>query len=210
MKKLLLVLPILLLLSQNTRAQFFEKNYLYGNIGISGGNYFGSNVGANLLVQEKTYLNVGVLPIQADASEKPDGYTAGSGIFGSGDSDIRNRFTLIYLTGGYAIKLGSKFRLVLPVGPAIQFRRYATNFTIHETTGTFGGFNFGTSPSHDYEWKKDVTVAFIVNPRIEFLLSHIYGVGISPLLAINRHETFIGISVNNLIGKIRQRTVVPD
>lgn len=210
MRKLLLLLPILLLFSHKTEAQFFEKNHLYGNLGISGGNYFGSNVGANLILDEKIFINAGVLTLQVDATEKPDDYSAGSGIFGSGDSDITDRYTQPYLSGGYVMKLGSKFRLVLPVGLAIQFRRYATNFTIHETQGTFGGYSFGSSPSHDFEWKKDVSMAFIFNPRIEFLLSHIYGVGVSPLLVLNKHNTFVGLSVNNLIGKIRQRTPVTD
>lgn len=210
MKYLYRLFILAFLFSQQIYGQFWENNYLYGNIGITGGNYFGANVGANLIFNEKYFINVGILSLQTESNEKPNGYSAGSGILGSGDSDIMDRYNTPFVTAGYVLKLSSKFRVIFDGGLGLQFRHYATDFKVHESNGTFGGFDYGSSPSHDFEWKDDVSAAFIINPRLEFLLSHIYGVGISPLFILNKNETFIGIGIHNIIGSIRKRAIITD
>lgn len=193
-------------------AQFFDKNYIYGNVGISGGNYYGADVGINDIYKQKYIVHLGIYSLFTEAIEKPSDYSAGSGIFGSGDSNITDKYNMPHLTAGYVRKFNenSNFRLILQGGLGLQFREYATNFQDYENTGGFGGFNFGTSPSHTYDFEKDVSLAIIINPRVEYTLSHVYGFAVSPLLIINNKKTFYGISIINIIGKIREKKNKPE
>jgi hypothetical protein len=204
-KNISLTLFLAILFSQNVYPQFFENNDLYGNIGIAGGNFLGSEAGANLILKEEYFIHVGTIYFQSKASEKPQNYNAGSGILGSGDFDIKDRYNTLNIRGGYVLKMSSKFRAVFNGGLGLQFRDYATDFTVHTPIEGNGGFNFGSSPSHDFIRKNDVSAALIISPRLEYLPSRNYGVFVSPLFIFNKNDNFFGVSVNAIIGKLKNK-----
>lgn len=48
-------------------------------------------------------------------------------------------------------------------------------------------------------------ISYIVSPKVEFPLTRIFGISISPELLINKDRAFIGIGVGSMIGLLRNK-----
>ncbi|HSP84008.1 MAG TPA: hypothetical protein VLN72_09800, partial [Gillisia sp.] len=65
-----------------------------------------------------------------------------------------------------------------------------------------GGF---LDENYSYEYHKYHTVSLIINPKIEFPITRIYGLTLSPMILINKDRTYMGIGVGHMIGLLRKK-----
>lgn len=199
MEKLFLFLPILLLFPHKTEAQFWEHNFIYGNAGISAGNYLGAEAGLNYIKNENIYLGLSYANRSKDAENKPNDYSGGW--FGSNEvKDIHHSFSF---SAGYIKILNPKktIRINLKGGIGLRWSRMATNFQRRST-----GSGWFSSYSYSFEREDKYSFEASINPTLEFPLARGYGLSVGPLIAFGNGPTFIGSSLNNIFGITRGKT----
>lgn len=59
--------------------------------------------------------------------------------------------------------------------------------------------------NYNYQHHKTHLPSFIIKPEIEFPISHVHGFSIAPILLLNRKNTYVGVGVGLMIGKLKKR-----
>ncbi len=200
MKKLIIIFISHLVLI-NVNAQFFEKNSLYTSGEIEIGNYLGMNLNMNLVIDGKYSVQIGGSFHMREAKSKPADYSPGLvGIFflpvlALTLNDQMDNYQIMFGRIVNANESG-KIRMNLAGGIGYTIIKEPTNWK------PVSGFTLFENYTYDIE--KYNTISLIFNPKVEFPLSRIIGLTISPMLQINMQRVFIGIGVGTMIGLLKQ------
>lgn len=199
MKLLFFGIIISLGFAQKSNAQSFENDFLYGNAGISAGNYRAIEGGINYMKDEKISYHLNYYYRSNDAKNKPEDYS--SGFLGS--SSVYNQHHSFIASAGYVLPLNSSktIRLLLKGGAGLRWSRIASNYEPYYTGSTWFSGKY-----YRYDYENQYTVELTINPALEFALARGYGLSVSPVVSIGSGRTFFGASLNNLFGKVRARS----
>ncbi len=192
---------ISLIFALKSNAQFLENDFLYGNAGISAGNYSGLEGGINYIKDEEISIHLNYFYRSNAAKNKPEDYS--SGFLGS--SSVYNQHHSFIASAGYVMPLNTSktVRLILKGGAGLRWSRIASNYQPYYTGSTWFSGKY-----YSYDYENRYTVELTMNPALEFALARGYGLSISPVVSIGSGRTFFGASLNNLFGKVRARSKV--
>lgn len=200
MKKSILLLFLLIFSSNSVKAQFSENNAIYYSDGLNIGNYFGVDVNLNYVYREKYSVKIGYIYNWREPKSQPGDYSSGLAkalLFGAaGPHDQMKNYQIAV---GKICRLNENrtIRVNLSVGLGYTEIKEPENW--HKIASSF------LSENYTWNYKKQNTFSLIINPRIEFPFTTIYGLSLSPMLQINRHSTYFGIGVGQMIGLLRNR-----
>lgn len=187
----------------NANAQFFEKNALYASGEIGTGNYFELNFNINLVIDEKYSLQIGSSSHAREARSQPADYNSGIvGVFTLGLSQLHfdqmDNYQIMY---GRIFKLNRSGNIRMNLAGGIGYT------TITEPTNWKPVNGSGLGANYTYEIEKYHTISLIINPKVEFPFTRIFGLTVSPMLQINKDRAYIGIGVGTMIGILRKKRI---
>lgn len=180
-------------------AQFGENHALYVSGEFQLGNYLGFDFAANYIYKEKYSFKIGGSAFIRKPKSQPYDYNAG----------YRNLLFVLWepydqmvnYYGGFGkiLKLNKRgtIRANLSVGIGYALIKEPKNW--QRTNNTF------LEENYTWDYAKYSTLSLIINPKIEFPVSRIYGFSLSPMLQINKDRVYFGIGIGHMIGLLRKK-----
>lgn len=167
---------------------------LYLSIDLDVGNYIGANANVNYVIKNRYCFQFGFSGHFRRARSRPENYSGG--VFGFLGPIPFDTFESSQLLVGRVVKINAKgsIRLNLLGGAAYTFLREPTNW--QSLNGSFWG------PSHTFEYARSEVFSFVLNPKIEFPFTRVYGLSFAMLMQVNKERTLIGVGIGQLIGKL--------
>lgn len=196
------ILLFLLMLSINSmKAQTAENKAIYYSDGLNFGNYVGADLNLNYIYREKYSFKIGYIYDIRKSKSRPADYSSGlvkALLLGAKTPHDQMESYQIALGKVYRFNEDRFTRIVLSVGLGYTVIEEPDNWQKIEDASLF-------AENYTWDYKKQNTISLIINPRIEFPFTNIYGLAISPILLINKERTYIGIGVGQMIGLLRKR-----
>jgi hypothetical protein len=183
-----------------TNAQFDENNALYLSSELNFGNYMGFDIGLNYVYKDKYSFKFGYSGNIQEPESQPDDYTSGLvGIFTYGLANPYDQLENYHITFGLVYNLNKKktIRANIAIGLGYTIIREPENWQKIEDS-------FLTE-NYTWDYHKYNTVSLIINPKIEFPFTRIYGLTFSPMLQINKDRTYFGIGIGQMIGILKKK-----
>ena len=199
MKQILLI-SILVFSINLVNAQFSENNAIYHTSEITIGNYFGVDIHANYVLNEKYSFKIGYSGLIRQPKSAPENYSSGIiGIISFGTANPYDQMENFQILAGRIYRLNEKgtIRANISVGLGFTVIREPTNWQTID--GSF------LTPNYSYDYHKYNTFSLIINPKIEFPFTRFYGLSISPMIQVNKDRTYIGIGIGQMIGLLRKK-----
>ena len=196
------ILLFLFIFSINSiKAQFAENNAIYYSDGLNLGNYFAIDLNLNYVYKEKYSLKIGYISNMRKPKSRPADYSSGlvnALLFGSVNPQDKMENYQFALGKVYSLNEKGTIRLNLSAG---------LGYTVIKEPENWQKIEEASYLAENYTWnyKRQNTISLIINPRIEFPFTKVYGLTISPMLQINKDRTYFGIGVGQMIGLLRNR-----
>ncbi len=166
------------------------------------GNYIGGDGHINYLYKEKYAFKIGGSAFIRGAASKPNDFSSGFlGIFTFGTSGPTDIMVNIQACVGRVYKLNSRgtVRANLLVGIGYTLISEPTNYQVVNEPGI--------GPNYTWDYGDYTTLSLIINPKIEFPFTQIWGLSFSPLLQINKDRFFVGVGIGQILGVLRKRNI---
>ncbi len=199
MKRILSLL--LLSISINVvHAQFDENHAIYSTGEFNVGNYIGLDLNLNYVFKEKYSVKMGYSANIRKTKSQPDDYSTGlSGLALLGLIDPYDFLENYQIGVGkvYNLNQNGTIRLNATVGLGYTIVTEPANWKKLDS-----GFE---NENYSWNYRERNTISLILNPKIEFPFTRVYGITISPMIQINKHTTYVGIGVGKMIGLLRGR-----
>lgn len=196
-----MLLFILIFSFTSVKARFAENKAIYYSSGLNFGNYFGVGVNLNYVFKEKYSFKVGYVYNMRKAKSRPDDYSSGlvkAILFGAyNPHDIMENYH-VGLGKMYNLNENGTIRVNFTVGLGYTIIKEPENWQKIEDASL-------TGENYRWNYKRQNAVSLIINPKIEFPFTRVYGVTISPVVQLNKHRTYFGIGVGQMIGLLRKR-----
>jgi hypothetical protein len=184
-------------------AQETEQNpFIYGQVGLEGGNFGGVSLAGTYVFPSKYFVQVGYQFSVSNSEERPVDYQIGAlDLFAFGIFVAKDTYNIFHASFGKIIELNNhpKTRFNLLGGLGVSFGEFATNFE-------FNGTVFGLDSNYSFDTENATTVFLLLQPKVEFCLSHRSGISVGPVVKISERETLYGFSVNYIFGRLRNAT----
>jgi hypothetical protein len=202
MKKHFLIL--LLLFSINSiKAQFAENNSIYATTELIFGNFRGGvDLNMNYVFKNKYSLKIGYSGHVQIAESTPEDYSVGvvNFLFG-GFGFINHPYDQMHnykLNAGRIYKLNEKgsVRLNLSGGLGYTIIRRPENWMSNPNA---------LVENYTWNYKNHEVLSLIINPKLELILNHWYGLTLSPLIVLNTKSSYVGIGLGQMIGLLKKR-----
>lgn len=198
------IILIILLINgiHSASAQFAQNNAIYLSSELAVGNYLGVNMDLNYVYKEKYSLKVGYSGFIRKPQSQPADYGSGLlGLLSWGSSNPYDQIENYQITVGkiYPLNESGSTRVNLSVGLGYTTLREPENW--QKVNDSFLAENY------TWNYSKSNTVSLIINPKIEFPFSQVFGLTISPMLQLNKDRTYVGVGVGHIIGLLRKRKV---
>lgn len=196
------ILLFLFIFSINSiKAQFDENNAIYYSDGLNLGNYFAVDLNLNYVYKEKYSLKIGYISNMRKPKSRPVDYSSGfvkALLFGSVNPQDQMENYQFALGKVYSLNEKGTIRLNLSAG---------LGYTVIKEPENWQKIEEASYLAENYTWnyKRQNTISLIINPRIEFPFTKVYGLTISPMVQINKDRTYFGIGVGEMIGLLRNR-----
>lgn len=200
MKKSQLLIFLLFFSINAVKAQFAENNAIYYSDGLNIGSYFGVDFNLNYIYKEKYSVKVGYIYNRRKPKNQPEDYSSGlANVLLLGTTNPHDRMENYQLALGkiYSLNQNRSIRLNLSFGLAYTVIREPENWQ-----KAASGF---LVENYTWNYQTQHTLSLIINPRIEFPFTRIYGFSISPMVQINKDRTCFGIGIGQMIGLLRKR-----
>jgi len=204
MKRAIFILLLLLPFSK-LNAQFADKNALFYSSEMFAGNYWGINMSLNYIYDEKYSFQLVVSEMLRDAKSQPSDYYAGLfgfiGTFGLSQIHIDEMQNYQVLFGRIVKpKVNGTTRFNLAAGLSYTIINEPTNWQRVDDS-------YGLGANYTYEISTQNTISLVINPKIEFPFTRVFGLTVSPLLQINKQRTFIGVGAGFMLGLLRPKKI---
>lgn len=186
-------------------AQFTENHAIYLSGEVGGGNYFNTDLNLNYVFKESYSLQVGLTGNFRKAVSQPDDYFGGliKTVFSFGLSSPKDMLEIYHISAGKIINLNRSKTIWANLLVGVGYT------TIEEPTNwqKVGGsiIEDMVKDNYTWDWEKRHGVSFIVNPKIEFPLTQLWGLTVSPMVQINKDRTYFGIGVGSTLGLLRPK-----
>ena len=197
MKKTLILLLIIFASVNIANAQFAKNNALYATGELNMGNYYGTDLNLNYVLNEKYSFKLGYTGNLRKPKTLPEDFSTGvTGILVWGLNHPMDNFENYGASVGRIYKLNQsgtiRVNLSLGIGYSIltepeNWEKINNNF-VH------------LQKNYSYDNVEHKAVSLIVNPKIEFPITRFFGFTISPMLQINKERTYFGIGIGTMIG----------
>lgn len=181
-------------------AQFAEKNAIYHTSEITIGNYFGIDIHANYVLNEKYSFKIGYSGLLRHPRSAPENYSSGFiGAILFGLANPYDQLESFQIATGKIYTLNKKgtIRANLSIGLGVTIIKEPTNWQALDG-------NFITE-NYSYDYHKYNTLSLIINPKIEFPFTRFYGLTISPMIQLNKDRTYFGIGIGQMVGLLRKK-----
>jgi hypothetical protein len=183
-----------------TTAQVGKNKFIYYSGELNIGNFIGIDLNLNYIFREKYSLKVGYSGNIKKPSTQPDDYQSGTfdlytlGL--SGPYDQMNNYQFAF---GKVYKMNDRgtIRANVSIGLGYTIITEPSKWTRKEIY--FFGENYG------YECVTHNTVSLIINPKIEFPISRVFGLTVSPMAQFNKDKCYIGIGIGNIAGILKPK-----
>ena len=196
MKEIITILIILLGINY-TNAQLKEKNFIYASNELTlGSSYLGYDLDLNYIFKEKYSFKVGFSK-KFRFTETPENFGTINDIliFGPIDSFENYQITFGKI---YKFNKSGTIRANLSFGlGSTQIRGYENFKLITLNDG---------SEYYTYNSRKNNSISFIINPKIEFPLTRFYGLTISPMVQISKFKPYFGSGIGHMFGLLRTKS----
>ena len=186
------ILAFILASVLTANAQFREKTLIYGSFEASYGNYKGVDFNLNYVHDNKYSIKVGYSGFLRRAKNAPDDFV---GTFFDAN-DVINSIHLVY---GRIFILDKKKQVHLNFGAGLAY----VGVDIPQKFDFTGLGFFLTNYKWDHAFYNEI--GFVINPKIEYLLTRYLGVSASPLFQYSKHSSYIGVGVGVLFNIIHKR-----
>ncbi|TYB72652.1 hypothetical protein ES677_01635 [Bizionia gelidisalsuginis] len=199
MKKLLLLFTLTIFVP-SVNAQWSENNALYLSMDYNLGNYIGIDLNANYIYNETYSFKIGYTGNLRKPKRQPDDFSRGfPGLFTLGLIGPFDTMENYQIGAGRIIKLNNKgsIRLNLSMGIGLTTIKEATNWQRDSA--------YLLDKNYSYQYHRYRTLSLIINPKIEFPFTRIYGLSLSPMVQINKDRTYFGIGIGQLLGVLKKR-----
>lgn len=193
-------LVFLLFVNATINAQFKENNALYTSGELNLGNYIGVDINLNYIYKENYSFKIGYTGNIRKPKSQPEDYSSGlTGVLLFGSANPYDQLE------NYQIGVGKIYKLN-PSGTIRANLSLGIGCTIISEPENWVRINNGfLAENYTWNYKKYSTISVIINPKIEFPFSRLYGLTISPLIQLNKDRTYIGIGIGQMIGLLRKR-----
>ncbi len=179
-----------------------QKPFIYGEVGPEGGNFGGFSLAGTYIFPSNYVVQVGYQFSVSGAEERPTNYQAGAlDVFTLGLSAAKDTYNIFQASFGRILELKNhpKTRFNLLGGLGVSFGTKATNFK-------FDGTAFGLDPNYSFDTKNATLLVVLLQPKVEFSLSHRNGISLGPVVKISERETLYGLSIHYIFGRLRNPT----
>ncbi|MFW6247412.1 MAG: hypothetical protein ACOC22_04565 [bacterium] len=182
-------------------AQFAENNAIYYSEELNFGNYFGLNADLNYVYKEKYSFKIGYNGNIRKPKSQPNDYSSGLAkaiIFG-----LENPYDQME---NYQIAVGRISKLnksrTIRVNCLVGI-----GYTIIREPGNWQKIDDRSLIAENYTWNysRDNTISLIINPKIEFPFTWVYGLTVSPMLQVNKYRIYYGIGIGSMLGLLKKR-----
>ena len=193
-----IALLIIIFSIQFINAQLEENNKVYITSELNWGNYIGVDLNLNFVTKKNYSLKVGYSGNLRNAKSEPKDYASINDILPfTGPYDHFKSYQISFAKI-YELNNKGTIRANFSFGLSMTTIREPKNWVLNDITTTSRGY---------YTWKieKYNTVSLIINLKIEFPFTKIYGLTISPMIQINKNRTYFGIGIGQMIGLLRER-----
>lgn len=197
--KRLAILLCLWINIQGANAQFSQDHAIYMTNGLNLGNYFGISFDLNYNYQDSYAFKLGYTGNVRRPKSQPDNFTGGvAGPFTFDLDGPYDHFNSFYVSVGkiYPINLKRTLRLNASIGLAYTRIREPENWQFIDNTFLIDNYL--------WNYKTSNTISLIINPKIEFALTRLYGFTISPMIQINPTRIYAGIRFGQMVGLLRR------
>jgi len=198
MKRIITIFAFLISINI-ANAQFAENNAIYSTGELNIGNYIGVDINLNYVYKEKYSFKVGYTVNVRKPKLQPENYTSGlTGIFLLGLANPYDQFENYQIGFGkiYNLNKGGTIRVNFSLGLGYTTIREPENWQMINAS-------FLTE-NYTWNYKTYNTLSIIINPKIEFPFTRLYGLTISPMLQMNKDRTYFGIGIGKMIGLLRK------
>ncbi len=200
------ILLLIFFISINTaNARFSDKHAIYLTSELNFGNYVGVDFNLNYVYQELYALKIGYSGNMSSASSTPENYHPGAiaiififGLFGPYDYLSNYQITV-----GKIFKMNDKGTIRANISAGIGYT------TITEPSNWQGTNNNWMGPNYTFEHHKYKTVSLIINPKIEFPATIVFGPTITGMIQINKDRVFYGLGIGFMLGVLRKEELKP-
>jgi hypothetical protein len=164
------------------------------------GNHFGVDLNANLILKQNISLTGGYSTYTRSAKTKPDDYYVGDMavlMFYTipGPKDKSSNYQILV---GKIINLKSSYKIRFnpSVGVGYTNTSYATQWEYTPSSSW--------SSNYSYELSSTQTYSLIIKPKVDFLLTKLLGLSLSPVCILNNgNNSYYGINTGIMFGKVR-------
>ncbi|MBQ0768872.1 MAG: hypothetical protein KBT58_06240 [Bizionia sp.] len=199
MRKLMLLFIVSVFIP-SAKAQWSDNNALYLSLDYNLGNYIGIDTNINYIYNETYSFKIGYTGNLRTPKREPNDFSSGlPGLFTIGLIGPFDTMENYHIGAGRVIKLNAKgsIRANLSFGIGLTTIKEATNWQ------KYSGYTL--DKNYSYQYHRYQTISLIINPKIEFPLTRIYGLSVSPMVQINKDRTYFGIGIGQLLGVLRKR-----
>jgi hypothetical protein len=200
MKKNLLLLFLLIFSLNTVKAQFSKDHAIYYSDGLNIGNYVGLDFNLNYVYKEKYSVKLGYIYNTRKPKSQPDDYSSGLAnalLFGATNPHDKMKNYQLALGKIYKLNESGSIRINLSIGLG-----YTLINEPEDRQKIESGF---VAENYTWNYEKQNTFSLIINLKVEFPFTTIYGLSISPIVQLNKHRSYFGIGVGQMIGVLRSR-----
>lgn len=200
MKKTLILLLIIFASVNIANAQFAKNNALYATGELNMGNYYGTDLNLNYVLNEKYSFKLGYTGNLRKPKTLPEDFSTGvTGILVWGLNHPMDNFENYGASVGRIYKLNQsgtiRVNLSLGIGYSV--------ITEPENWEKINNNLVHLQKNYSYDNVEHKAVSLIVNPKIEFPITRFFGFTISPMLQINKERTYFGVGIGTMIGLLK-------
>lgn len=200
MKKTLILLLIIFASVNIANAQFAKNNALYATGELNMGNYYGTDLNLNYVLNEKYSFKLGYTGNLRKPKTLPEDFSTGvTGILVWGLNHPMDNFENYGASVGRIYKLNQsgtiRVNLSLGIGYSV--------ITEPENWEKINNNLVHLQKNYSYDNVEHKAVSLIVNPKIEFPITRFFGFTISPMLQINKENTYFGVGIGTMIGLLK-------
>lgn len=174
-----------------------QKHYLYTTGDYVVGKNNAADLSLNYVYNKSISLKVGYSASSPEQSRLPTDYLKSTSNLAP--TDINGPFENMesyHLLVGKVFNIGSaeKVRVVLQAGPGLSTQRTPVFWKRADATA------FETN--YDYTIHKKQMLGLVVNPKVEFPFSNMFGFSIGPMFIMNKETKYLGAAVGFMYGII--------
>ena len=198
-----LIVFISVILTQLLSAQFSDNTCLFGKIGPSFGNYSGSEISLEYIINNRLSFGLGVYQLEKLADNIPDDYIPPSG----GLSFFylfhpKQNATTYFFSIGKVLELNKNKRLNLSGGIGYLNVEKPVNYvkiTPQESTSEV----YHSAENYTYDYFSTRNVALVLNPEIDFTRKYV-GLSLGLVSIVSKDYFSFGVEVSLLLGFVNQ------